>query len=79
TWLATILSAGLRICGGAFSGYCACLFLTSSASGLSCCPSFSFSATSDYIIGVNPKLGHQTFVNIIGYNADKPITFDIYD
>lgn len=36
-------------------------------------------ATSDYIIGVNPKLGHQTFVNIIGYNADKPITFDIYD
>ncbi|MFS3079473.1 hypothetical protein AAH042_21905 [Bacteroides thetaiotaomicron] len=46
TWLATILSAGLRICGGAFSGYCACLFLTSSASGLTCCPSFSFSATS---------------------------------
>ena len=36
-------------------------------------------ATSDYIIGVNPKLGHQTFVNIIGYNADKPITFDTYD
>ena len=34
------------VCGGAFSGYCACLFLTSSASGLSCCPSFSFSATS---------------------------------
>ena len=36
-------------------------------------------ATSDYIIGVNPELGHQTFVNIIGYNADKPITYDIID
>ena len=36
-------------------------------------------ATPDYIIGVNPELGHQTFVNIIGYNADKPITFDTYE
>ncbi len=35
--------------------------------------------TSDFIIGVKPELGCQTFVNIIGYNADKPITYDIND
>ena len=38
--------AGLRICGGVPSGYCVCLLRTSSVSGLTCCPSFSLSATS---------------------------------
>lgn len=36
-------------------------------------------ATSDFIIGEKPELGRQTFVNIIGYNADKPITYEIND
>lgn len=38
--------AGLRICGDIFSVYCLIPFRTSSASGLTCCPSFSLSATS---------------------------------
>lgn len=35
--------------------------------------------TIDLIIGVEPELGHQTLLNIVGYNSEKPITYDIID
>ena len=52
TWLAMKLPVGLRsfarlrIRGGVPSGYCVCLFHTTSIPGLTCCPSSFFSATS---------------------------------
>ena len=30
----------------------------------------------DLIIGVEPQLGHQTHLTIVGYNSEKPITYD---
>lgn len=35
--------------------------------------------TIDLIIGVEPQLGHQTHLTIVGYNSEKPITYDIID
>ena len=35
--------------------------------------------TIDIIIGVEPELGHQTLLTIVGYNSEKAITHDIID
>ncbi len=33
--------------------------------------------TIDIIIGVEPELGSQTLLKVVGYNSDRPITYDI--
>lgn len=35
--------------------------------------------TIDLIIGIEPELAHQTLLTIVGYNSEKPITYDIID
>ena len=35
--------------------------------------------TVDLIIGIEPELGHQTLLTIVGYNSEQPITYDIID